>query len=71
MICNHLLVEGFGMYGDAFVCLHCGWSRYPEVAPIAVALAKAQGRYIENPTQEQFRQAEQARQHREAMSGGI
>lgn len=45
--CNHFFVEGFGAMGDAVVCAQCGLDRYPEHVPVALAWAKAQGRYIE------------------------
>lgn len=35
-MCNHkVVVDGFGAMGDAWVCVFCGLSKYPEVFPAA------------------------------------
>jgi len=43
--CDHEVVSGFGGMGDALVCVHCGFSKYPEVWTTSIPLMKLRGRY--------------------------
>lgn len=71
MLCNHTLVDGFGQMYDAFVCIHCGYSKYPEAAPITVRSAKLRGCWIDtaHPEYERYftlaKEAQTARREHE------
>lgn len=33
-MCIHKFVDGFGLMGDAVVCVKCGYSKYPDVLSV-------------------------------------
>ena len=58
---RHRLVEGLGMFGDAFTCIDCGWSKYPSPVVMFVILSSE----ILPETEENIRLANAAMKERD------